>query len=147
MMPKSALAQEFQDVFQLYLKVGEELGKIMETEEGNDPIALADSILKNRDTLIRIENMSFRVLKLSEQWEQYRSNLCPDSPDEMRDLAGAAKAQAIRLKELCHHQSEKILAVRDRLGKNLEEIGKGSQYLKSVKPIKNNYPKFIDTLF
>jgi uncharacterized coiled-coil DUF342 family protein len=143
----SALAEEFQDVFQLYLKLSEELTKIIDADDSKDPLELVDSILKNRDCLNRIENMNFRVLRLSEDWEKYRSRLGPESPDEVRDLAGSAKAQAIKLRELCNLYEQKIRAIRDKLGENLEEVGKGSQYLKSVKPIKYNYPKFIDSLY
>ena len=143
----STLTAELKDVFELYLKLGEKFTKIVDAGDSKDPQALAQSILQNREYLSRIEAMNSRVLRLSEDWENCRANLDPESRDRIRTLAEAARAQAIRLQELCSIQAQKLQAARDKLGKNLEEIGKGAQYLKSVKPIKNNYPKFIDSLY
>jgi hypothetical protein len=138
---------EFQDVFTLYLKLGEELTKIINVDDSKDPQALVRAILENRDCLDRIAQMNTRVLHLSDAWQKCRTHLDPESRDKAQNLAEAAKAQAMRLQELCSVKTQKLQTVRDKLGTNLEEIGKGSQYLKSMKPTKSNYPKFIDSLY
>jgi hypothetical protein len=143
----SPLAAEYQDVFQLYLKLGKELEKILEIDYTKNPGAYVESILANRDHLIRIEKMNDRVLRLTEDWEERRMSMDPAAQEGIREIAGAAKEQAVRLKKLFGVHAERLQAIRDRLGKDLAQIGKGAEYLKSVKPIKSNYPKFIDSLY
>ncbi len=141
------LAAEFRELFKLYVKLGEELTKIMNMGDSENPKALAETILKNRDCLIRIEQMNSRVLHLSDEWKRHRGKLAPDSEKEVRALAKAARIQAARLHEMVSIHMQKIQNVRDRLEKELAELSKGAQYLKSVKPPKHNYPKFIDSRF
>ena len=141
------LADQFRDIFNLYIKLGEELTRIMDVGDSKDPQVLVESILQNRDCLERIAQMNSRVVQLSENWANCRNNLDPESRSETHNLAAAAKAQAVRLQELCGVNTEKLRRVRDDLGKNLAEIGKGSQFLKSIKPVRNNYPKFVDSLY
>ncbi len=143
----SSLITEFQEVFQLYLRLGEKLAKILNIGDSQNPQALAESILQNRDCLVRIEQMNLQILQLSSDWEKCRETLDSESRGEICKLAEAAKSQAIRLKELCNIHSEKLKIARDKLGKDLSEIGKGVQYLKTIKPVKNNYPKFVDSLY
>jgi len=143
----NALASEYQDIFRLYLRLGNDLAKIMDIDETKNPQAFVESILKNRENLIRIEQMNSRILRLSEEWKANRATLDLESQDEIEELASKAKSQAVRLKEMCDAQVKKLLSVRDKLSEDLEVIAKGSKYLKSTKPIKNNYPKFIDSLY
>ena len=141
------LAAEFRELFQLYVKLGEDLAKIMNVDDSKDSRILSETILKNHDCLIRIEKMNSRVLHLSNEWKQSRGKLAPDSEKEIHALAKAARTQAMRLQELCSAHMQKLQKVRDRLEKDLAELSKGAQYLKSVKPPKHNYPKFIDSRY
>jgi hypothetical protein len=143
----NALAAEYQDVFKLYLRLSQDLAKIMDVSDSQNPQAFVESILENRDNLARIEQMNSRVLQLSDACEKCRASLDPESREEVGNMAQAAKVQAIRLKELCGMHAQKIQAARDQLGDRLAQMGKGAQCLQSMKPIKNNYPKFIDSLY
>jgi hypothetical protein len=143
----SAIVTEYKEVFQLYLRLGRELTKIMDIDDTKNPQVFVESILANRDYMTRIEQLNARVLQLSEDWEKYRSSIDPEMEEQIRELATAAKAQAVQLKELCSIHAQRLQIIRDKLEKDLAEIGKGAEYLKSVKPIKNNYPKFIDSLY
>jgi hypothetical protein len=143
----NALAAEFQDIFKLYLRLSQDLAGIMDETNSQNPQQLIESILRNRDSLARIEQMNSRILQLSDTCDKCRADLDLESQEEIRNLAQAAKTQAIRLKELCSLHAQKIQSTRDGLGRKLAEIGKGVQFLKSIKPIKNNYPKFIDSLY
>jgi hypothetical protein len=141
------LAAEYQDIFKLYLRLSQDLAKIMEERDSQNPHYFVESILRNRDNLARIEQMNARVLQLSNNYEKCRADLDPESRDEIQNMAQAAKTQAIRLKELCSIHAQKIQATQDKVGDRLAEIAKGSQCLQSIKPIKNNYPKFIDSRY
>jgi archaellum component FlaC len=143
----NALAAEYQDIFKLYLRLSQDLAGIMDENNSQNPQQLIESVLRNCDSLARIEQMNSRILQLSDAFNKCRDDLDPKSREEIRNLAQAAKAQAIRLKELCGMHAQKIQATRDRLGTRMAEIGKGAQFLDSIKPIKNNYPKFIDSLY
>jgi hypothetical protein len=143
----NALTAEFQDVFKLYLSLSQDLARILDESNSQNPQQMIESILRNRDSLAGIEQMNSRVMQLSDTCNKCRADLDIKSQEEIKNLAQAAKAQAIRLKELCGIHAQKIQATRDSLGRKMVEIGKGSQFLKSIKPIKNNYPKFIDSLY
>jgi hypothetical protein len=141
------LVSEFQDVFTLYLKLGEDLTKIMSIDDSMDPNAFVKAVLQNRNSLERISQMNSRVMQLSEAWGKCRETMPPETREMVHSLVEAAKTQAKRLQELCGIHARKLQVVRDKLGDNLAELGKGARYLKSMKPSKNNYPKFIDSLY
>ncbi|MBN1571501.1 MAG: hypothetical protein JXA73_26935 [Acidobacteria bacterium] len=91
--------------------------------------------------------MNSRVVQLSDSWGKCRNQLDPETRTEVQDLVAAARMQAIHLQELCSVWAQKLQRIHDELGTNLAEIGKGSQFLKSLKPLKNNYPKFVDSRY
>lgn len=137
---------EFQELNSLYHKLGAELAEEMNAVNANDPHSLVGSVLRCRDRFVRIEQMNTRVLQLAADWEKSRSRLDSKTRDEAQSLAAAAKAHALQLKELFNSYVQKIEPHRENLKKRLSEICKGARYLKSVKPIKSNYPKFVDSL-
>ena len=141
----NSLVAEFREVFSLYIKLGDEITRVMNVDDSKDPQGLVNSILQNRECLERITQMHSRVVQLSDAWDKCRNRLDPESREEAHNLAAAARAQAVRLQELCSARTEKLRRIRDELGKNLAEIEKGSQFLKSLKPVKNNFPKFVDS--
>jgi hypothetical protein len=143
----NALASEYQDVFRLYLRLGKDLAEVMDIDEKTNPQDYVESILANREYLMRLEQMNSRILRLSEEWQKGRGTLDLESQDEIEELAVEARAQAVRLKELCGIHVQKLQRVRNKIADDLAEIGRGAEYLKSTKPIKNNYPKFIDSLY
>ncbi len=143
----NSLAEEFCEVFKLYIEVGDELARSTALDGPQDSQKLVNLILQNRESLERIAQMNSRVMLLSDAWEKCRDHLDPDSREETGKLVEAARAQASRLQELCRIHTEKLRSVCADLGNSLAEIGKGSQFLKSLRPVKNNYPKFVDSLY
>jgi len=140
------LVSEFQAVSDLYHQLGDELGKIDAIRDPMGSRAYLESIFQKRDCLARIEQMNSRARQLSDEWEKCRSKLDAKSRKEIGVLAETVRGQATRLHELCGTHIRAVQAVRDRLGRDLAELGKRARYLKSVKSAKNNYPKFIDSL-
>jgi len=108
----NALATEYQDVFQLYLKLGKELAKIMDIKDIENPRAFAESFLANHDCLIRIEQVNSRILRLFDDWEACRTSIDPQTEDQVRELARAAKAQAVQLRKLCIIYAQRLQEVR-----------------------------------
>ncbi len=140
-------AAEFQAVAQFYKQLQEELSNALKLKDPEDTAPLAGSILQNRDRLAKIEKMHSRVLELSEEWKRCRAALDSKSRAEIDGYAAAARAHAVQLQQFCGSQTQKLQSAREKLGKRLAELGKGARYLQSVKPVKNNYPKFIDTTY
>jgi hypothetical protein len=141
------IVSEFQEVLALYLKLGEDLTKIMSIDDSKDPGAFIKAILQNRNSLEQIAQMNSRVLQLSTAWKKCSIHLDPQVREKVRSLAEASRVQAEHLQELCSLHAKKLQTVRDKLGENLAELGKGTRYLNSIKPPKNNYPKFIDSRY
>ena len=141
------LISEFQDVFTLYLKLGEDLTKIMSIDDSKDPHAFVKAVLQNRTSLERIAQMNSRVMQLCDAWRNCQAQMDQGTREKIHALADASKSQAKRLQELCGTHARKLQILRDKLGDNLAELGKGARYLNSMKPPKNNYPKFIDSLY
>ena len=108
----NALAIEYQDVFQLYLRMGMELAKIVDIDDTTNPQALVESILPNHDCLIRIELVNSRILRLFEDWEACRTSIDPEMQDEVLEIARAARAQAVQLRKLCSICAQRLQAER-----------------------------------
>jgi hypothetical protein len=140
-------AAEFRDIFSLYAKLGEQLSEILKTSDGHASQSMVHSILHNSDSLAQISQMNSRIAKLCEDWNQCRLQLDPADREEADHMAAAAKAQALRLQELCHIHAQKLQTIHDELKHNLTEIGKGARYAKGLKSYRNNYPKFIDSSY
>jgi hypothetical protein len=113
----------------------------------SDTGAFAEFILRQRDCMGNIERMNMKVDQLWDSWERIEPQLDSISRNEARSAMAEAKAEALRLKQVCENRAKKLEAARDRLGFELGIIKKRSQHLKSIQPVKNNYPKFIDSLY
>ena len=110
----NALAIEYQHVFRLYLKLGKELAKIMDIDDIGNPQGFVESIFTDHESMIRFEQVNSRMLQLLEDWEASRMNMDPDIQNEVRELARAAKAQAVQLRRLCNiyaqkHQTDSVM--------------------------------------
>ncbi len=140
------IKSQFLDLIALYQELENDVSRIMRIDDSGDPQALVQSVLQNENCLARIAQMSSRVDQVSDGWKKCRVHLDGKTREETQQLANAARSQAARLQELFGFHAERICALRSRLEKDLAEIGKGAQYLKVLKPAKNNYPKFIDSL-
>jgi hypothetical protein len=141
----NTLAAEFREIFKIYIKLSEELTKILGVPDSINAQSLIASILKNGECLSRIEQMNSRIQRLSIEWANSQTSLDPESRKEVLELVESIRKQAVQLNDLCNINAEKIQAAKGSIEKDLDELGKGAQFLKSVKPIKNNYPKFIDS--
>lgn len=139
------LAAEFQEVIQIYKRLGQDLSEILYVPESQNCQTLIQSILSNRQCLLEIENMNSRIVPLSKKWISCRNNLDPKSREEISKLVETAKKEAMKLSQLCSANIEKIAKAKEEMSAGIKELGKGTQFLKSMKPIKNNYPKFIDS--
>ena len=107
---------------------------------------IEDSILPNRDLFTEIEHMNSRLLRLGEQWLDLRRNIDSQTRDHIRSLAQKLKNRAAQLAAVCEEHGNTLRAKRQGFERDLEEIKRGTRYLESVRPLKSNHPKFVDSL-
>jgi hypothetical protein len=139
------LAAEFQEIIQIYKRLSQDLSRILCVPESQNCQTLIQSILGNKQCLSEIEKMNSRITPLSKKWINCRANLDPKSREEISKLVEIVKKEAMKLSLLCSANIEKIAKAKEEMRAGIKEIDKGTQFLRSMKPIKNNYPKFIDS--
>ncbi len=91
--------------------------------------------------------MNLQIAELASDWARRRPQMDPATRHEADEMATAARAQAVRLQELCRSHTCKLQAIHDDIRNSLVEIGKGARFAKVLKPIQHNYPKFIDSRY
>jgi hypothetical protein len=136
---------EFQELISFYHEAAATLMNELSVINASDAGALAEFVLKNRDCLARIDEISDRVSRLCDSWKDVELQLDQESRNQTQAAIAAAKAEAIKLNAVCQKHSQILEAVRNRLGEELGCIGKRNLHLKSIKPIQHNFPKFIDS--
>jgi hypothetical protein len=139
------LAAKFQEALHQYLKLTEVLNRIFSVDESLDKQALVRSILENQDSFMQIREMDARILELSEILVRCREELDPVDYETIKGISNAANSQALHIRELCLRHEQRVQSRRDQLAKELTDIRNSAQYLKVLKPAKNNFPKFIDS--
>ena len=138
---------EFRNLSSFYSRLAEDLTKFLNEDEPKVGRALVQSTLQNRECLEQLPQMNLQIAELSNDWTQRRPQLDPATRREADEMAASARAQAVRLQELCHIHTCKLQAIHDGIRNNLVEIGKGSRFAKVLKPVQHNYPKFIDSSY
>jgi uncharacterized protein (DUF58 family) len=139
------IASELQYLSELYQRFKAEILASARLFEARNSNALTESVLKNRDLLARVSQMTARAAQLALEWEKFRLILDPQSKVEIQALAANVKSQAAQLEQLCKGLARRLEDQRRRIEKDLRELHNGSRYLNCVKPPSTNYPKFIDS--
>jgi hypothetical protein len=139
-------AEEFKDVLGLYARLTADLTRIADAGKAEeDPQAFVQSILDNRSCLTEIEQLNRRLNQLYGDWKNKEANFNGDIGDEIRGVIDDVRAQMRQLEEMCGFGVQKIGAWRKHLSDELATVGKGSRYLQMIKPVQENFPKFIDS--
>jgi len=141
-----SLIPDLKKLTQFYFGLESELSTALSGSDAGSEKLLSESILQNRTRLAQVERMNAHILQLSDDLKRSRKTLDDKTRNEADTLASEAKSSAIRISKLCVEASEKIETKKAFLKKELEEIGKGKRYLKNANPLKENYPKFIDSI-
>jgi hypothetical protein len=138
---------EFQELLRLYHDATEALEDSISTVDLSDIDALANAILKQRTTLTGIDQMGIRVSHLCDSWKAIEFQLDQNSRKQVHAAMAAAKSEATKLNELCGNYTKMLETAQNKRGEQFGNLGKRKQYLKAMKPVKGNYPKFIDSLY
>ncbi|HYK88169.1 MAG TPA: hypothetical protein VE398_05335 [Acidobacteriota bacterium] len=136
---------ELQYLSELYQRLKVEILASTHPSGGNDATA-AESLLRNRELLSRIEQMTERTTQLAQEWDKFQLILDPQSKTEIQALAASVRSQAVQLEQLCKGLARQIERRRNSLEQSLAELQKGTRYINSVRPPTTNYPKFIDSV-
>jgi hypothetical protein len=140
------LASTFRDLHEFYLKMMGELSEQLRPEKSMPTQIIVESIIRNRNLLVQIEQMNTRIFELKEKWGKFHARLDETSRAEVRTFAAAAEEQAVRLHTLLTHRLQTLKSLRIELKKESDELLAGIHFLNSIKPVKCNYPKFIDSI-
>jgi len=142
----TAFAEEFRDVLSLYVKLTADLARIADVGKSEeDPQALIQSILDNRSCLTEIQRLNKRLTQLYGVWKDKEKSFSLSAGDEVRGVVDDVREQMRQLEKLCSFGTHKVEERRKQLTDELANVGKGSRYLKMLKPVQENHPKFIDS--
>lgn len=140
------LADEFRDVLNIYVRLTTDLTRIADAGKfEEDPQALIQSILDNRSCLTEIQQLNTRLTQLYGVWKNKGKGLGLSDGGEIRGIVEDVEAQMRQLEKLCGLGTQKVEERRKQLADELATVGKGSRFLKMIKPIQENHPKFIDS--
>ncbi len=137
---------ELRYLSELYHSLQAEFTGLAGKSQAGNVAALIDTTLRNRELLGRIEQMNARIAQLSSEWDIFSGHLDPSTRKEILDLAESVRHHGTQLLLLCNALLEHLEARRGTLERQLDQLRQGSRYLQSVKPLRNNYPKFVDSL-
>ena len=140
------LTEEFRDLRNIYIKLTADLARIADVDKsGEDPHAFIRSILDNQNCLTEIQQLNNRMTKLYGVWKDKEKNDGNSADDEIRGLIDDVEEQMRQLENLCDSGVRKAEGWRKQLSDELANVGKESRYVKSLKPVQENHPKFIDS--
>jgi archaellum component FlaC len=136
---------ELQYLSELYSRLSAEFASLKQGSKPGKPSATVDFVLRNQELFARLEQMNARLHQLVKEWERFSPHLNPSSKKQAQQLIAKVREQALELTRLNQQRLTELEAFRAALVWELEELNRGNKYLDSVKPLKANYPKFIDS--
>lgn len=140
-----SLILDLRKLAQFYAGLQKDLSDAMKEVDSVNDRSLPESILENRSRISEIVRMNSHILQLSDNLKNSAKNMNAENRAEAEALTAEARSHAIRIRELFSQTAIKVEKTRAVIQNQLEAIGKGKRYLKSMDPVKNNYPKFIDS--
>lgn len=140
-----SIIPELRKLTQFYFGLKKDLSDAFNTPDNDNERSFAESILQHRIRISQIERMNAHILQLSDDLKKSREKADPKIRAQIDHLTAEAKSHAVLIQDLCAKYSKKIEKTRAEIQNELECITAGKRYLKSVTPVKNNYPKFIDS--
>jgi hypothetical protein len=138
---------ELQHLIDFYRDATETIANATCHVDTKDLGALANSIVQQRNCLAKIDQMGAQVSKLIDSWKAVEFNFDEKVRNDMQMAIATAKSEAVKLNNQCSDCVKKLEAAKESAGDGLEKVGKHHRYLNSMKPVKGNYPKFIDSLY
>ena len=140
-----SLIIELRKLAQFYFDLQKELSDALNEAANDTERSLSESILQIRFHISQVERMNAHILQLSDDLKKFRNMADPEIRARVDVLTSEVKAQGILVRDLCIRSSEMIEKSKAEMRRELESIAAGKRYLKSVNPVKTNYPKFIDS--
>jgi hypothetical protein len=138
-------AAEFRDITSIYENLEAALSGILNADISNEGQSFLEATIQHRGDLEQLMLMDLRIQRLIQDWPQHRMRLDPDARQEVEAMISAAKIRAIRLQEICRTYTKRLQSIHDGIRDNLLEVSKGARFARSLKPLQQNYPKFIDS--
>jgi hypothetical protein len=128
----------------LYCKIEGELSG-SSTPGKNDAAAICDAVTRSRQLLALLEQASGRLSESAADWSQRGDSIPRDEREQVRRLADSARVKASRLLGCCGALTHRLETSLVGLERELGHVRNGARFLRSSRPAKTNYPKFIDS--
>jgi flagellar biosynthesis/type III secretory pathway chaperone len=136
---------ELQYLSELYSRLGAEFASLKKGSSPGKPSTIVDFALRNKELFARLEQVNARLHQLVKEWERFSPHLDPSAKKQAQQLISGVRKQALELSRLNQQRLAELEAFRAGLVGELEKLQRGNRYLDSVKPLKANFPKFLDS--
>ena len=137
---------ELEYLSELYGRLETEIGSGRHQSSFDNAEDLAETVLRSRDLLRRIEQMNSRVTQLVEEWQTYKLSIGEEQKEEIQALARTVSGKGWALHSVCNTALASLNARMKLLQDQLSEVGRGTRFLESVRPVRSNFPKFVDSV-
>lgn len=105
----------------------------------------SDAVFANEELISRVGQLSERVSEIASHWHDIRDRLDAGRRGQIEGLAAAVSAQLLQLQQLCGAHARNLDHEMQQISRELGELERGSRYLASARPVKTNFPKFVDS--
>jgi len=139
------MLSDLKELDRLYREIDGEVLGIPASSKGNDTAALSDPVIRNRQLISRMEQMNARFAECAGQWLRRRDRVPREEREQVRMLAEEVRHRASRLHACCGDRTAQLEAGLVRLQQELGQVRNGARFLQSSRPVRANYPKFIDS--
>jgi hypothetical protein len=141
-----ALLAELRSLDELYGRLKNALTALGNSLQSQNLAALTDATLRYRDLFMQLGQMNARADRIAQHWNNSAGSMEPAIKEQILSLAAKVKEEGTQVSILCTKLHQQLQHNRGAYEKRLDEVRKGRSYLHSARPLKTNYPKFLDSL-
>ena len=105
----------------------------------------SDPVLASEELIARVGQLDRRLAQIAAEWLDSRNRIDPARRAQIERLVSEASAHLRQLQRVCGSHVQKLEHAVEQISQELGELDRGMRYLASVRPIKNNFPKFVDS--
>jgi uncharacterized tellurite resistance protein B-like protein len=105
----------------------------------------ADPVLASEELMMHVAQLDRRVSQLAADWQQERNGFDSARRAQIQMQAADMSAQILQLQRVCGTHARRLEGVLQQVSRDLGELQRGSRYLASIRPVKTNFPKFVDS--
>jgi len=141
-----ALLADLRSLDELYGHLKNAMTVLGNSSHSQDLAALTDATLRYRDLFVQLGQMNAKADGIARDWNNSAVSMQPAIKEQILSLAAKVREEGTQVSILCTKLHQQLQINRAAYEKRLDEVRKGRNYLHSARPLKANYPKFLDSL-